>query len=126
MKPSVSMKAITGAAQREPSTQHRLPSVDTGRVDAQAFTSAMQDVGTAVVGTGAVMTRWSGTAALVNLDRSSRGIERGLTSLARGAMSLPETLAFTGKLQEHVLATQLVSKVVGKGTQTIDQLSKLQ
>ena len=126
MKSSLNMEAITGAAKREPTAWPRLPSVDTGEADAQAFASAMRNSGSANIGTGAVMFRWSGPAALASLDRSSRGIERGLAKAARGQLSLPETLAFATKLQEHVLATQLVSKVVGKGTQTIDQLSKLQ
>jgi hypothetical protein len=117
---------ITSVAQREPSAQHRLPSVNTGREDAQAFASAMQGVESAGVGKGAVMSRQLGPAALSSLDRSHRGIERGLANMVHGQVSLPETFAFAGKLQEHVLATQLVSKVVGKGTQTIDQLSKLQ
>jgi hypothetical protein len=126
MKSTFSTEALAEASQRQSSAQRRLPSVDTGLADAQAFASAMQSVGSAGVGAGAVTSRWSAPAALASVDRSSRGLERGLATLSRGHMSLPDTLAFTGKVQEHILATQLVSKVVGKGTQTIDQLTKLQ
>jgi L-aminopeptidase/D-esterase-like protein len=126
MKPTFSTEALTAAAQRESSAQRRLPSVDAGQADAQAFASAMQSVGSVGAGAGAVTSRWSAPAALARLDRSNRGLERGLATLSHGHMSLPETLAFTGKVQDHILATQLVSKVVGKGTQTIDQLTKLQ